>query len=241
MVTPGSNTKLNVIKGVTKILALTNSEKATLAEKVLPANLLIKADDGKIYLTDGVKKVSQLDVLVDQVLNEVEKDALTKAFGTGAYQRAAGGVVVHGADGKIDDASLKVVEGGKIVESYLSAYIEGGKVKLEALPDSVRAGVTYVADIAARDQIQDGSEAAKGLVFVIDASADPTVAAGAAMYARQGGAWVKIAEVESLDIDVEAIRCNYANVEKAGGVMYDHTLLVDAPTAAELVALQEAA
>ena len=240
VVTPGSNTKLNMIKGVTKILALTNAEKTSLAEKVLPANLLVKDEDGKIYLTDGVKKVSQLTALVDQVLTAVEKTALTKAFGTGSYQIQEGGVVVHGADGKIDDASLKVVEGGQIVDSYLSKYIADGKVKLEALPDSVRAGVTYVKDIAERDKITPDSEAKRGLVFVIDATGDNTVSRGSAMYAWQNDQWIKISEVESLDIDVAKIECNYENVQKAGAVMYDHALLVEAPTATDLVALQEA-
>ena len=54
------------------------------------------------------------------------------------------------------------------------------------------------------------------------------------------GAWVKIAEVESLDIDVAAIRCDYTNVQAAGAVMYDHTVFLEAPTAAQFVALQEA-
>jgi hypothetical protein len=55
------------------------------------------------------------------------------------------------------------------------------------------------------------------------------------------GAWVKIAEVESLDIDVAAIRCDYTNVQAAGAVMYDHTVLLEAPSATDFVTMMEAA
>lgn len=54
------------------------------------------------------------------------------------------------------------------------------------------------------------------------------------------GGWVKIAEHESLDIDVPDIECSYDNIVREGGVVYDHTLLVEAPTATDLVAKMEA-
>lgn len=246
-ITPGSSSKLNTVKGVSSMLFTTSSEETSLATKVLPAGILVKKSDGKVYLTDGTKTLANLDPLVDQILTSVEKTALSTALSTGTYVAAAGGVVVHGANGKIDDGSLNVVSSGKIVESYLSDYIDPTthKVLLSALPDTVRAGVTYVADITARDALS--AEQKKSLAFVIDASDDTTVTQGAAMYgweetANDGaGAWVKIAEVESLDIDVAAIRCDYTNVQAAGAVMYDHTVFLEAPTAAQFVALQEAA
>lgn len=245
-ITPGSSSKLNTVKGVSSMLFTTSSEETSLATKVLPAGVLVKKSDGKVYLTDGTKTLANLDPLVDQILTSVEKTALSTALSTGTYVAAAGGVVVHGANGKIDDGSLNVVSSGKIVESYLSDYIDPTthKVLLSALPDTVRAGVTYVADITARDALS--AEQKKSLAFVIDASDDTTVTQGAAMYgwdesAGSGaGAWVKIAEVESLDIDVAAIRCDYTNVQAAGAVMYDHTVFLEAPTAAQFVALQEA-
>ena len=214
-ITPGSSAKLNTVKGVSSILFTTASEESSLSNKVLPTS--------------------------------AEKTALSTAFSTGTYTAAAGGVVVHDSNGKIDDGSLNVVDNGKIVESYLSDYIDPDthKVLLSALPDTVRAGVTYVADITARDELSD--EQKKSLAFVIDATDDPTVTRGAAMYgwdatAEYGsGAWVKIAEVESLDIDVAAIQCDYTNVQAAGAVMYDHTVFLEAPTASEFVELQEAA
>ena len=246
-ITPGSSAKLNTVKGVSSILFTTASEESSLSNKVLPAGILVKKSDGKVYLTDGTSTLDDIPVLIDQALTSAEKTALSTAFSTGTYTAAAGGVVVHDSNGKIDDGSLNVVDNGKIVESYLSDYIDPDthKVLLSALPDTVRAGVTYVADITARDELSD--EQKKSLAFVIDATDDPTVTRGAAMYgwdatAEYGsGAWVKIAEVESLDIDVAAIQCDYTNVQAAGAVMYDHTVFLEAPTASEFVELQEAA
>lgn len=246
-ITPGSNTKLNTIKGVAKILETTASEETALASSVLPGNLLVKKSNGKIYLTDGVKALSAIDLLIDKSITAGEQAALDAAFATNdTYAIASGGVVVHNGSGKIDDASLNVVSSGKIVESYLSDYIDQTthKVLLSALPDTVRAGVNYVANITARDALS--AEQKKSLAFVIDATADTTVASGAAMYAWDAsgnsgsGEWVKIAEVESLDIDISAIECSYTNIVAAGGVVYDHTLLVDPPTATQLTALMAA-
>jgi len=246
-VTPGSSSKLNTVRGVSALLVTTSAEETSLATKVLPANILVKKSDGKVYLTDGTATLANIPVLVDQVLTSAEKTALSTALGTGTYVAAAGGVVVHDANGKIDDGSLNVVSSGKIVESYLSDYIDQTthKVLLSALPDTVRAGVTYVADITARDALS--AEQKKSLAFVIDATGDPTVTRGAAMYGwdetanSNAGAWVKIAEVESLDIDVSAIECSYTNAEAAGAVMYDHPLLIDPPTVTDFVGYYEAA
>ena len=245
-VTPGSSSKLNTVRGVSAMLVTTAAEEISLATKVLPANILVKKSDDKIYITDGIKTLANIDPLIDQVLTAAEKTALSTALGTGTYVAAAGGVVVHGANGKIDDGSLNVVDNGKLVESYLSEYIDQTthKVLLSALPDTVRAGVTYVADITARDALS--AEQKKSLAFVIDATADTTVTQGSAMYAWDAsqnsgsGAWVKIAEVESLDIDVNAIECSYTNMQAGGAVMYDHELEIGM-TATELGALLDAA
>ena len=238
-VTPGSKSKLNTVKGVSAILSITDAEKTALSTKVLPANILVKEDDGKVYLTDGTNAISGLKVLVDQVLTTAEKTALNAAFSTGSYVAAAGGVVVHDTNGKIADSSLNVVADGKIVPSYLSDYIgSDGKVLVEALPDTARAGVKYVATYADLNSLSD--EEKKALVFVIDATGDPTVTKGSAMYVWQNDAWLKIAETESLDIDVDAIKCDYDNVQATGAVMYDHPVFVEAPTATELTTLMDA-
>lgn len=238
-VTPGSKSKLNTVKGVSAILSITDAEKTALSTKVLPANILVKEDDGKVYLTDGTAAISGLKVLVDQVLTTAEKTALNAAFSTGSYVAAAGGVVVHDTNGKIADSSLNVVADGKIVPSYLSDYIgSDGKVLVEALPDTARAGVKYVATYADLNSLSD--EEKKALVFVIDATGDTTVTQGSAMYVWQNDAWLKIAETESLDIDVDAIKCDYDNVQATGAVMYDHPVFVEAPTATELTNLMDA-
>ena len=245
-VTPGAAGKLNTIKGISKIITTSSAEETTLASKVFPAGLIVKKSDGKIYVTDGVTTLADLPPRVDQVVDSAEKGALSAAFSTGSYVIAANGVVVHDGTGKINDDSLNLVNNGKLVESYLSEYIDQTthKVLLSALPDTVRAGVTYVADITARDALS--AEQKKSLAFVIDATADTTVTQGSAMYAWDAsqnsgsGAWVKIAEVESLDIDVAAIECSYTNMQAGGAVMYDHELEIGM-TATELGALLDAA
>ena len=246
-ITPGSSAKLNTVRGLSSVMVTTSAEETALATKILPAGILVKKSDGKIYLTDGVSTLANIPVLIDRVLANIEKIFLSSAVSNGAYTRAADGVVVHGDDGKISDDSLNIVTSGKITESYLSDYIDPvtHKVLLSALPDTVRAGVTYVADIDARDALS--TEQKKSLAFVIDATDDETVESGAAMYgwdttANEGdGEWVKIAEVESLDLDIDAIRCDYTNTELAGAVMYNHTIHLHPSTTTEFVNLAEAA
>ena len=115
-ITPGSSAKLNTVKGVSSILFTTASEESSLSNKVLPAGILVKKSDGKVYLTDGTSTLDDIPVLIDQALTSAEKTALSTAFSTGTYTAAAGGVVVHDSNGKIDDGSLNVVDNGKIVE-----------------------------------------------------------------------------------------------------------------------------
>lgn len=248
-ITPGSSTKLNTVKGVSSILVTTSAEETSLANKVLPANTLIKKSDGKVYLTDGVKTLANIDPLIDQLLTVTEKTALSNAFSTGSYVRAANGVVTHDSTGKISDDSLNVVSSGKIVESYLSDYIDPTthKVLVSALPDTARAGVKYIANYAGLAGLT--AEEKKSLVFVLDATGDPSgdVTSGAAMYAwvedpDNAGTyiWLKIGEQESLDIDVSNIECSYDNMQERGAIMYDHTIFLEAPTATQFVALQEA-
>jgi len=246
-ITPGSSVKLNTLSGLSTLMVTTSAEETTLATKILPAGMLVKKSNGKIYLTDGVSTLANLPILIDSVLTTVEKGFLSSAVDNGSYARAAGGVVVHGSGGKISDDSLNIVTSGKITESYLSDYIDPvtHKVLLSALPDTVRAGVTYVADITARDALS--AEQKKSLAFVIDASDDASVGSGAAMYGwdatanSNAGAWVKIAEVESMDLDVAALRCDYPNTEAAGAVMYSHMVHLTPDTATEFVTMQEAA
>lgn len=240
-VTAGSATKVNKIPGLAKILNVTADETTTYADYKFESGILVKFANGKLYLTDATKKLSELTPVVDQVLTEAEKTALATALSTGNYVAAANGVVVHGADGKIADGSLNVVSGTKITTSYLADFVEEEngvqKIKLDALPATVKGKINYVADITARDALT-AAQKSESLVFVIDASADATVDAGAAMYGwdATNSKWVKIAEVESLDVAITDI-VTHDSVETTGAVMYDHTVLLESPTMTELVGL----
>ena len=253
-VTPGSATKKNALKGLVRTMDISASDFAA-ATATLQDGIFIKSA-GKLYMTDGTTPIKDLTPIIDTsiaALSSFERSALNASLGTGTYVATAGGVVVTNANNKIDDAQLNVVANGKIVESYLSEYIDQTthQVLLSALPDTVRAGVTYVADYAALQAIAPTSEATRGVVFVVDASGDPSVDSGAAIYAyvpnpayTEGGAepekiWQKYAEVEGLDIDLDAIAASYDNVQAAGAVMYDHTVIMSAPTLAEYAALTD--
>ena len=233
-VSAGASTKVNTLKGFAKLVEVSASELVALAEKVFPANILLKESDGKIYLTDGVSKLSELKPIVDPAiapLSATERGYITNV-------NAAGGVVVTDGSNKIDDGQLKMVANGQIAQTYLSNFLgANGKILLSALPDTVRAHITYVANIAARDELAADGEEVKGPVYVLDASADATVDSGWAIYVAtvtpgEGGAdasiaWTKIGEGESLDIDVDAIKCDYTNVQAAGAVMYDHPVVLE--------------
>ena len=240
-VTPGAANKINRMVGVSKVVFVTAAElEGELKDRIFEKGVLLVDEAGKTYRTDGVKKLSELVPVIDQVLVKAEKDALSAALGTGTYAIAANGVVLHGADSKIDDASLKVVTDGKITDSYLAHFFDGSKVLLSALPDSVRAGISYVATF---DDLATATDKMKrGLVFVIDASADPDTTSGSAMYAWDvaNSKWIMIAEQESLNIDVDSLRPTYANVQASGAVMYDHPLMMDAPTLTQLAGLLDA-
>ena len=227
-ISPGNINKLNKIAGISSVINVNATNYATYANTVFKANLLIKLPSGKIVLTDGVETLAELEAspLVDKVLSSSEKTALNAAFSTGSYVRAANGVVAHDDNGKISDDSLNFVADGKIVPSYLSDYIEDGKFTVDALPDTARAGMVYVSTYADLANLTD--EQKKSLVYVADATDDPSgnTKTGGALYAYASDAWTKIAEPESLDIDVSAIETDYDNVQATGAVMYDHDVLI---------------
>ena len=59
----GNRNILNSIKGVTSAIRLTADEKTTLADRVLPANILIINTDGALYVADGVTAIKDLKPL----------------------------------------------------------------------------------------------------------------------------------------------------------------------------------
>ena len=73
-----------------------------------------------------------------------------------------------------------------------------GKIPSTLIPSSFKEA-EVVADIDARDALDTFA----GLhAFVIDASDDQTVASGGAEYLYNGTAWVKLSELEGLDVSV---------------------------------------
>lgn len=248
--TPGSASVMNKLTGYARFIAVTAEEYAgDLGDRVFKKNTPLVLADGKVLIADGTTKLKELPVRVDQVLTLTEKTALTKSLGTGTYVPTEGGVLLAGPDGKLADASLNLIdEDGQIKNSYLSILDEDGKLKLEALPDTARASLTYFKTYA--DLSNATAEQKKGPCIVIDASGDPTVDRGTAMYVWQEpeedgegstGSWLKLAEVESLDLDIDALTPDYGNVQAAGAVMYDHPIEVGGLTLTQLAAFEDAA
>ena len=232
----GSAKKKNTLKGYVQATGFTSAEAATYANEVLPAGMtLFSTDDGKIYFTDGKTKFSELKPIVDPsitVLSAAERGALSTAFATGVYKAAEGGVLVAGADGKLADTSLNLIDSdGKVKDSYLKMVGEDGKIGLDYLPDSVRVHVRMLATYSDLDSATE--EDKKGLVYVADASGDPTVAAGWAEYLWKDEAWVKVAEGEYLDVDVSSF-ITHDTVEAQGAVMYDHPVVLGGLTLTEV-------
>lgn len=117
--------------------------------------------------------------------------------------------------GTLEPDSLYFVLNSGYTESYLTNAAGEAKAignsaminaliadALSSLPSS-GAPVLYAADIAARDALEPSLEQAV-FVLVADASDDPTVDAGAAMYAWNptSSTWIKVAEYESMDVEI---------------------------------------
>lgn len=108
--------------------------------------------------------------------------------------------------------SLYFVESGTYSETYVTnnagvARSVGNSDMInaliaEALGQFEAGGVVIVPDIAARDALQP---TVNTLVLVIDATADPTVSEGAALYAYNVSTqeYIKVAEYESMDVTVQ--------------------------------------
>ena len=238
--------KLNRIAGITKILSITTSEMIQYGNKTLEAGIFIKRADGKLLLTDGITALNRLSPIIDESITEYEKIALSTAFIDGQYVATSGGVVIHDGEGKISDGELHLVQNGKIVRSYLADLVdEEGMIRLDKLPLTARAGVAYFSTYA--DMEANANEDQKnGAMFVVNASDDPsgTVGSGSAMYVwqpAQGSTpaqFKKIAEVESLDLDISSLSVSKENLEQAGACLYDHNIIIESPTLAELAELE---
>jgi hypothetical protein len=82
--------------------------------------------------------------------------------------------------------------------------VERGGVQYQLTVNALRQfiGTNYVvADIAARDALSASDGLSEGdRAFVVNASADATVNSGSAEYIYDGTSWIKVTEVESLDL-----------------------------------------
>lgn len=66
MAQPGSNDKLNILPGAAAVIELTLAEETALANKVFPANIIIKkASTGQFYACDGVTTISNINVPIN--------------------------------------------------------------------------------------------------------------------------------------------------------------------------------
>lgn len=149
--------------------------------QLLKDQLCLERDTGKMKIGDGTKKWSELSYVPFSELTAAQITMLVK-------KNTAEGVAVLGTDGKLS---------------------------IDLLPDGLTQSVTipaafkWVQNITERDALTD--EEKKSVIFVWDASADPTVATGSAQYiwritSGEGvepaeGSWVKVGEQESMDVD----------------------------------------
>jgi len=82
--------------------------------------------------------------------------------------------------------------------------VERGGVQYQTTVSGIRSllGTNYVvANITARDALSSSDGLSEGdRAYVVDASSDSTVSSGGAEYIYDGTAWIKVTEVESLDL-----------------------------------------
>lgn len=210
--------KLNRLSGIISIISLTVNTENQYANTILPEGIVVKKSDDILYITDGTTAIRNLRPIVDKVLNAAEKTALENAFSTGNYRIRGGGVVVHNNSGKIDDASLGIIEAGKLKVQYLSEFVDSGLIKYTKLPDDVKKGVIIVSTYSALNTLSIDDR--KKLVVVLDASGDPSgLMTGNGLYYYYNSRWSNLLIPTDLDV-------TYESVQNVSGIMYDHPILV---------------
>lgn len=164
------------------LAADTAANWTTADPQLLKDQLCLERDTGKMKIGDGTKKWSELSYVPFSELTAAQITMLVK-------KNTAEGVAVLGADGKLS---------------------------IDLLPDDLTQSVTipaafkWVQNIEERNALTD--EEKKSVIFVWDASEDPTVTTGSAQYiwritSGEGvepveGSWVKVGEQESMDVDI---------------------------------------
>lgn len=163
------------------LAADTAANWTTADPQLLKDQLCLERDTGKMKIGDGTKKWSELSYVPFSELTAAQITMLVK-------KNTAEGVAVLGVDGKLS---------------------------IDLLPDDLTQSVTipaafkWVQNIEERNALTD--EEKKSVIFVWDASEDPTVTTGSAQYiwritSGEGvepveGSWVKVGEQESMDVD----------------------------------------
>ena len=148
---------------------------------------------------------------------------------------------VSALPGSLEPDSFYYVANGSVAESYLTdnlgnAKSVGNTVMINQLITAALASwegassMPIVADIAARDALF-ATATANMLALVIDASADPTVESGSALYAYDFGSSTvyKVAEYESMDLVIQWAsiqgrpNSSVAQIDDAVGKAHQHT------------------
>jgi len=199
---------INVIGNVSDTTAnwLTN-------DFVIPAGVwAVDTTTGKIKLGDGITTYSLLPVKIDAALPPEYRAMLNMLFST--------------------------ADGGKTYTPNLGVVIPNapiiadgtGKILQDALPDFLFNTVEVVGNIAARDALADTYH--NSSVLVVDATGDPTVTTGGAMYCwydpgvvngtDPGPGWHKIASFAEMDVNWDAALVNCFKYQGPGAQTLDN-------------------
>ena len=113
----GNRNILNSIKGITSVVKLTAEEKTALADRVLPANVLVVDSSNIVYLTDGVTAVKALNPLLASSNNYAyDKDVVhltgdETINGTKTFSAAIVGSVTGNAGSATKLATARTING----------------------------------------------------------------------------------------------------------------------------------
>ena len=110
----GNRNILNSIKGITSVVKLTAAEKTALADRVLPANVLVVDSSNIVYLTDGVTAVKALNPLLAYYAYDKDVVHLTgdeTIAGTKTFSTAIVGSVTGNAGSATKLATARTING----------------------------------------------------------------------------------------------------------------------------------
>ena len=156
----------------------------------------LDAAEAKIGTAALTTTATDLSAAVNELLVAVNAVDLTALIDDDALDTAS----AWSAAKIIEQLALKINATEKAAAGGVATLNAEGLVPLAQLPAEVKE-TKVVADIDARDAIAEKYESL--FVFVIDATDDPTVNDGGALYVYDGTAWVKVSETESMDLTFE--------------------------------------